>query len=104
MALQITILACYACIDGTALRKAKEHGSHFTWVLLYTTMAQTIAPLVAAATIIDAPEGSGGKGTVSLLHHDPPDLSRWLQRKMTTKLLSTCMMPVCFWHCSYHSN
>ncbi len=55
------MIACFSALDGTALRNCKQFNSSYNWVQFYSTIAAGIGPLIAAATIKDAPKGSGGK-------------------------------------------
>ncbi len=68
------MISCYSSLDGTALRQCKEFGSHYTWILFYATIAAAIGPLLAGATIKDAPEGSGGNLLVLLFERLEKDI------------------------------
>ena len=51
----------YTAFDGTAMQQCHEYNSDFTWVSFYSSMGSVLGPFLAAYTIMDAEEGSGGK-------------------------------------------
>lgn len=56
----MSLIACFSSFDGTALRQCRKYNSNYAWVTLYANAAAALAPLLAALTIRDAPEGSEG--------------------------------------------
>ncbi len=57
---QWTMNSAYSLFDGTALRLANDHNSHYALILLWASVAITIAPFIAGEVIKDSDE-EGGK-------------------------------------------
>ena len=57
----------YAAFEGTAMWQCREYNSDFSWVVFYSSIGSALGPFLAAITIKDAVDGSGGKITMYTL-------------------------------------
>ena len=58
---QISMQSVYSAFEGTAMRQCREFNSDFTWIVFYGSVGSIFGPFLAAITIEDAVQGSGGK-------------------------------------------
>ena len=59
----------YAAFEGTAMWQCREYNSDFSWVVFYSSIGSALGPFLAAITIKDAVDGSGGKITMYRVSH-----------------------------------